>query len=171
MSQPMEIERRWMVAGWPETGTLLKEEAMKQGYITVDPSVRIREGSLLSPEGKPLKTISMLNFKQGHGIARQEIEFQIPPERFEELETFIGLPLITKLRRTYELADGSHLEVNLVDQGMPSEFWYAEVEFSSVEDARAWNPDAVGLADYLSDDITEQPGKSMAVYWSETRLK
>ncbi len=136
MSQPMEIERRWMVAGWPETGTLLKEEAMKQGYITVDPSVRIREGSLLSPEGKPLKTISMLNFKQGHGIARQEIEFQIPPERFEELETFIGLPLIT-----------------------------------SVEDARAWNPDAVGLADYLSDDITEQPGKSMAVYWSETRLK
>ena len=171
MTQPMEIERRWMVTGWPETGTLLKEEAMKQGYVTVDPAVRIREGSLLSPEGTPVKTVCMLCFKQGGGIARQEIEFPIPSERFEQLETFIGLPLITKIRRTYELADGAHLEVNRVDQGLPSEFWYAEVEYSTVEEARAWDPAAVGLSDYLADDITEQPGKSMSAYWAETRLK
>ena len=44
----MEIERKWMVNGWPEGENLpalpLKEEfAMRQGYISVRPTVRIRE--------------------------------------------------------------------------------------------------------------------------------
>ena len=42
----MEIERKWMVNGWPE-GLALKEEfAMRQGYISVRPTVRIREEAL-----------------------------------------------------------------------------------------------------------------------------
>ena len=44
----MEIERKWMVNGWPEGENFpalpLKEEfAMRQGYISVRPTVRIRE--------------------------------------------------------------------------------------------------------------------------------
>ena len=44
----MEIERKWMVNGWPEGAGFpempLKEEfAMRQGYISVRPTVRIRE--------------------------------------------------------------------------------------------------------------------------------
>ena len=43
----MEIERKWMVNGWPEGENFpalpLKEEfAMRQGYISVRPTVRIR---------------------------------------------------------------------------------------------------------------------------------
>ena len=47
----MEIERKWMVNGWPEGENFpalpLKEEfAMRQGYISVRPTVRIREEAL-----------------------------------------------------------------------------------------------------------------------------
>ena len=42
----MEIERKWMVKGWPEGLPLRKEFAMRQGYISVRPTVRIREEAL-----------------------------------------------------------------------------------------------------------------------------
>lgn len=161
----MEIERKWMVNGWPE-GLALKEEfAMRQGYISVRPTVRIREEALTGG-----KTRYVLCFKSGGGLAREEIERDIDPELFNELETkIIGSPLIPKLRRSYLLPDGAVLEVNHVDEGQPTEFWYAEVEYPTVEAARSWQPAAVGLADYLSDEVTDQPGQSMGAYWEQTR--
>ena len=78
-------------------------------------------------------------------------------------------PLIPKTRRTYRLPDGSALEVNHVDAGRPTAFWYAEVEYPTVEAANAWQPAAWGLADYLSDEVTGQPGQSMGAYWLQTR--
>ena len=42
----MEIERKWMVKGWPEESAslpLVREQLMRQGYVTVYPTVRIRE--------------------------------------------------------------------------------------------------------------------------------
>ena len=74
-----------------------------------------------------------------------------------------------QLRRSYRLPDGAVLEVNHVDEGQPTEFWYAEVEYPTVEAARSWQPAAVGLADYLSDEVTDQPGQSMGAYWEQTR--
>ena len=36
--------------------------------------------------------------------------------------------------------------------------------------ALAWDPAAVGLGDYLSDECTGKPGSSMGDYWQQTRL-
>ena len=162
----MEIERKWMVNGWPEQLLPLKEEfAMRQGYISVRPTVRIREEALTGGETKYI-----LCFKSGSGLAREEIEREIDKELFTRLEEkIIGKPLIPKLRRSYQLPDGMVLEVNHVDEGQPTEFWYAEVEYPTVEAARSWRPEAVGLADYLNDDVTDQPGQSMGAYWEQTR--
>ena len=223
----MEIERKWMVQGWPEGYVLLKEEEMRQGYISVKPTVRIREEKLLFCEGEnqmmttsmmsqdeasqkerdetslnavspmsredvlqkerddsslnagslaprsstPLKDEFILCFKSKGRLSRKEIEFPIEEARFRELEDLIGLPLIPKLRRTYQLPDGHHLEVNHVDEGAPTEFWYAEVEFGSEDEARSFDPATVGLGEYLTDDVTEQPGQSMGAYWAATRLQ
>ena len=130
----MEIERKWMLKGWPpeELGLpLLYEQSMRQGYISVRPTVRIRE-----------------------------------------LEDLIGLPLIPKVRRTYGLPDGLKLEVNHVDEGLPTEFWYAEIEYPTAEIARGWNAESISpvLAEYLNDDVTEEPGQTMGAYWIITRL-
>ena len=101
---------------------------------------------------------------------REEIERSIDKELFEELEhKIIGKPLIPKTRRTYRLPDGSALEVNHVDAGRPTAFWYAEVEYPTVAAANAWQPAAWGLADYLGDEVTGQPGQSMGAYWLQTR--
>ena len=167
----MEIERKWMVNGWPEGENFpplpLKEEfAMRQGYISVRPTVRIREEAL-----KGGNTAYILCFKSGGGLAREEIERPIDRQLFEELEQkIIAKPLIGKIRRSYALPDGLVLEVNHVDEGQPTEFWYAEVEYPTVEAARSWDPEAFGLGEYLSDDVTDQPGQSMGAYWEQTRL-
>ena len=168
----MEIERKWMVQGWPEGYPLRKEEEMRQGYVSVRPTVRIREEKLLvSSDGAPLKDEFILCFKSKGRLSRKEIEVPIEEARFHELEELIGLPLIPKLRRTYQLPDGHQLEVNHVDEGAPTEFWYAEVEFGSEDEARAFDPASVGLGEYLTDDVTEQPGQSMGAYWEATRLQ
>ena len=161
----MEIERKWMVKGWPEGLPLKEEFSMRQGYISVRPTVRIREEALTGGD-----THYVLCFKSGGGLAREEIERNIDAELFHDLETkIIGKPLIGKLRRSYLLPDGAVLEVNHVDEGQPTEFWYAEVEYPAIEAARSWQPAAVGLADYLNDEVTDQPGQSMGAYWEQTR--
>ena len=167
----MEIERKWMVNGWPPQELaleLLYEQIMRQGYISVRPTVRIREEVMMGGS-----TEYVLCFKSGAGQVRKEIEMGISKEKFLELEDLIGLPLIPKVRRTYALPDGLHLEVNHVDEGLPTEFWYAEIEFASEEQANAWSASGVSpaLAEYLDDDVTEQPNQTMGAYWVVTRLR
>ncbi len=155
-----------MVNGWPESDLpLLKEEGMRQGYVSVRPTVRIREEALIGGS-----TDYVLCFKSGSGIVREELELSLPKDDFAKIEQFIHLPLIPKLRRTYALPDGLKLEVNHVDEGLPTEFWYAEVEYPDEETARSWDPASVGLSEYLSDDVSEQPGQTMGEYWITTRM-
>lgn len=151
----IEIERKWMVRGWPNNLELLYVEKMRQGYISTSPTVRIRDED----------SKYILCFKSKGKLSRKEIEMEIPKDKFDELEDLIGLPLIDKVRKTYLLSDGHHLEVNLVDE----KFYYAEVEFSNEEEALAFNPQDVNLGDYLDNEVTYQKGQSMATYWIETR--
>lgn len=168
----MEIERKWLVTGWPEAVLSSQEQApvvletqeMRQGYISVEPTVRIREEK--NGDQDPL---FILCFKSGSGIAREEIEFPIEEENFRKLEKLIGLPLVPKTRKTYQLSDGNRLEVNHVDADSETAFWYAEIEYRSVAEARSWSPGEAWLASYLANEVTEIPGYSMGAYWSRTR--
>lgn len=163
----MEIERKWMVKGWPQGLPLLETYRMDQGYISVRPTVRIRKEAL---EGGVTSLI--LCFKgapSADGISRQEIETQIDAELFGKLEKLIGKPLIRKVRKTYRLPDGHRLEVNSVDEGLSTAFWYAEIEYDTEQEAREWQPESAGLAAYLAEECTGKPGSSMGDYWKETR--
>ncbi len=159
----MEIERKWMVSGWPAL-PLLYTEYQEQGYVHSDaPIVRIRMESRQT-------TQYVLCFKSAGLLTREEIEINISREEFDRLSGLIGLPLIRKTRRVYQLHDGLKLEVNMVDEGLPTQFMYAEVEYQDEAQARAWRPEDNGLDDYLTDDVTEKPGQSMSAYWARTRL-
>lgn len=163
----MEIERKWMVNGWPDGLQLLKIHQMDQGYISVHPTVRIRREALVGGD-----TELILCFKGAagaDGLSRQEIETRIEEELFAKLEALIGRPLIQKERRTYLLPDGHRLEVNCVDEGRPSAFWYAEIEYGTEEEARSWKSEEAGLEGYLQEECTGKPGSSMGEYWLETR--
>lgn len=169
----MEIERKWIVSAWPDTSfPLVKEEIMRQGYLCTEPTVRIREENLVlsNDPAVPAGDHFILCFKSRGTLARKEIEFPIAKENFEALEDLIGLPLIPKVRRTYALPEGLFLEVNHVDEGAPTEFWYAEIEFPSEKTAADFQPSSFGLASYLDQDVTGDPGQTMGAYWSLTRL-
>ncbi|MBP3902011.1 MAG: CYTH domain-containing protein [Blautia sp.] len=163
----MEIERKWMVKGWPQADyPLVSEQSMRQGYVSVSPTVRIREEALKDGE-----TEYILCFKSSGGLARREIEMAVPKDKFLELEDLIGRPLIPKVRRTFLLPDGHKLEVNHVDEGLPTEFWYAEIEYGSIEEAENWTPSDTYLETFLSDEVTLDPSQTMGAYWVRTRLQ
>ena len=160
----MKIERKWLTDGWPQGLEEQRRILMRQGYITTQPTVRIRS------EASGDVTEYVLCFKGAagpDGLAREEIETNIDLELFAKLEAFVGRPLIEKEQRRYALPGGLTLEVNQVDRGQPGEFFYAEVEFPTKEAALAWQPGELG--EYLSDEVTGKPGQSMAAYWTETR--
>lgn len=163
----MEIERKWMVNGWPEDLPLLETYQMDQGYISVRPTVRIRREA--KQGGNTELILCFKGAPSADGLSRQEIETKIDEELFGKLEALIGKPLISKERRTYLLSDGKHLEVNCVDEGMPTAFWYAEIEFRTEAEATGWKAEAVGLGNYLDDECTGKPGSSMGDYWEQTR--
>ena len=138
----MEIERKWLIEGFPAGLPLVAQAAMRQGYIATAPAVRIREST-------------------------NEAETPIDKALFQRLEAFIGKPLVTKAFRAYALPGGETLEVSLVDEGLPTQFFYAEVEFPTVEAARAFTPpQGIGLG----REMTEDEGFSMSRYWRKTRL-
>ena len=160
----MEIERKWLVAGWPEGRAPETVYDMDQGYISVRPTVRIRRESAAGGG-----TQYILCFKGKGGLSREEIETPIDAALFSRLCALIGCPLIHKERRDYPLGGGLTLEVTSVDKGAPTAFFYAEVEFSTEEAARAWSPADAGLAGYLADEVTARSGVSMGAYWERTR--
>ena len=161
----IEIERKWIVKDWPEFDLeLLCEQQMRQGYVSTEPTVRIREEAMIGGE-----TEYILCFKSKGGMARKELELSIGKEKFDSIENFIEKDLIGKVRRTYALRDGLKLEVNHVDEGHETEFWYAEVEFPDVETAEKWDPSDAGLESYLDSEVTGIPGESMGAYWLRTR--
>ena len=43
---PLEIERKWMVNGFPDLPLLFSQQ-MRQGYIATHPTVRIREEKMI----------------------------------------------------------------------------------------------------------------------------
>ena len=161
----MEIERKWLVAGWPDGLPLAEEFTMRQGYISVRPTVRIREEAKTGGD-----TAWILCFKSAGGLAREEIERPIDKALFDELaQKIIARPLIEKVRRTYLLPDGCRLEVNHVDAGQPGAFWYAEIEYPTVAAAEGWAAPTAALAAYLACEVTGRPGQSMGAYWEKTR--
>ena len=86
----MEIERKWLIEGFPAGLPLVAQAAMRQGYIATAPAVRIREST------NEAGTQYILCFKGKGTLAREEIETPIDKALFQRLEAFIGKPLVTK---------------------------------------------------------------------------
>lgn len=149
----MEIERKFLIDRFPDLPEL-QRSYMGQGYLCTQPTVRIR--SKRTSAG----TSYRLCIKGKGTLAREELEWEITQDEFHRLEALLPAPLVRKEQRVYQLADGLELECNLVDPEAPTSFYYAEVEFPSIEAANAFQPPS-----FLGREVTEIPGYTMGSYW------
>ena len=149
----MEIERKFLIDAFPDL-PLIEEAQVYQGYLSVDPVVRIR--SKHTDAGTDFK----LCIKGKGSIARTEVELPVSREQFEELRGLLNTEMAHKDYKVYALPDGKRLECSRVDEGTPTEFFYAEVEFASLEEAYAFH-----MPPFLLQDVTEDPYYKMNQYW------
>ncbi|WP_366027355.1 hypothetical protein [uncultured Flavonifractor sp.] len=105
----MEIERRWLVDGWPDLtpDTVLE---MDQGYFAIRPAIRIRRETVVGGS-----TAYVLCFKGKGGLVREEIELELTSDHYHRLKAMLNKPMIQKEQRRYSLPGGLTLEVNSVD--------------------------------------------------------
>lgn len=136
----MEIERQFLVNFIPP----LPEdyEQLRQGYISLEPEIRIRQAG---------DHQFFLTVKRGNGLVREEWETEITVQEFVNLKERLqpGTLMIEKRRYRIALGNGLAAELHLHGRHLAG-FHYVEVEFSSEEQARAFEP-----PDWFGREVTD----------------
>lgn len=133
----IEIERKFLVDKRKMRGLkFLSSEKIFQGYLSRDPTVRVR---LKGERG--FLTIKSLT----RGISRQEFEYEIPTADAEELLKLCGRKVLKKYRR--KIFYGGHVwEIDFF-AGRHAGLILAEVELSSPDEP-------VDLPDWITVEVS-----------------
>lgn len=133
----MEIEKKFLIQKMPDISAYEKKE-IEQGYLCVDPVVRIRKSND--------RYILTYKSKQGVGDAEkleaqvnQEVELPLPEAGYMHLREKVDGHLIQKSRYLIPLPDGHTGELDIF-HGLLSGLVFIEVEFADEEDAAAFLP-------------------------------
>ena len=154
-----EIERKFLIDTFPDDLPLLHTQRVFQAYLSLEPEVRLRRA-----EQDGQVTARSHTIKSGSGLVRREVRIDLSREQFDALAELIPQPFISKDYRVYRLPGGLELECSLVDEGTDTAFLYAEIEFPSVEAAKAFPP-----LPLFKQEVTENPAYRMNRYWRDTR--
>ncbi len=159
MSYELEVERKFLMEGFPTELECLREVHIEQGYLSIEPEVRIHTARDLHTQAVNYR----LTIKGDGELARAEMKTAIDEEFYREALKLMGKEMIAKEYKAYRL--GAYiLEVCQVEPGTEREFFYGEVEFPSVEEAEAFRPIAC-----LGQEVTRDASYKMKNYWKRTR--
>lgn len=139
----MEIEKKFQIRNMPPQLEQFPKKEIEQGYLCVDPVVRIRRSN----------DRYILTYKSNMGLEdrqdaeariNQEIEAVLTCEGYEHLREKVDGHLICKTRYIIPLPDGHTGELD-VFHGYLEGLTLIEVEFEDEDDARAFQaPDWFG---------------------------
>lgn len=120
----VEIERKFLVDKRKLRGVeFLSEEKISQGYLSTNPTVRVR-----LKDNRGFLTIK----SKTRGISRLEFEYEIPAEDAEKLLKLCGRLVLKKYRR--KISCGGHVwEIDFF-AGRHAGLILAEVELSSPDE-------------------------------------
>lgn len=130
----LEIERKFLVNAIPSDLTIKSKKTIYQSYLAVgNEEIRIRA---LVLDGSSFVEYSM-TIKKGTGLSREEIEFSISRETYNQLcEPLLRRPLI-KVRQ--KIIDGNYIfDLDTYCSPTNDELVIVEVEFTSEEEANAF---------------------------------
>lgn len=151
----MEIERKFLISNFPENLKEIARASAEQGYLTLEPQVRIR-----CMEFENGITTYILCIKGKGTLSRIEVETELNATQYSELKSMLDRRMITKEYRKYQLDSGLILECSLVNKGFPEEFMYAEIEFESEDEANSYKPD-----EFLGEELTYSDSFRMSELW------
>ena len=136
-----EIERKFLVRKELLPKELPPGDELEQGYLSTDPTVRVR--LVATPDGTRHAELTI----KGKGmLSRAEFNYPIPPADAEALLRLCGRSL-RKVRRKLGRWDLDHFRTR--------DLWLAEIELKS-EDERFDRPP------WLGNEVTEDPAYSNA---------
>lgn len=133
----MEIERKFLVLSVPDLSNF-EFLTLEQGYLCTKPVVRVR---------KECDTY-YLTYKGKGALAHEEYNLPLTQESYEHLIKKADGNIITKKR--YLIPYLTHtIELDIFEGDLKS-LIIAEVEFDSVEEAKAFTP-----PEWFGEDVTE----------------
>lgn len=161
----MEIERKFLIDKnrLPEDYKSYPAKELRQGYVLHKPALRIRREKNL-PDGD---TKYIMTYKDKGGLARQEINVELPHDAGEKLFSKCDGHIIEKTRylipaEAKDSSSGRELTIELdVFSGEFSGLLYAEVEFDSVESANSYQPpewfgkDLTGIRGFSNSELSQ----------------
>jgi len=135
-----EIERKFLLGELPDWLAERAGERISQGYLTngEGPEIRLRRAG----------EKTLLTVKTGSGEVREELEVELDPYLFRTLWPLTAGRRVNKTRLREPLEGGREAEVDVYAENMAG-LVVAEVEFSSVEESRGFEPPA-----WLGKEIT-----------------
>lgn len=134
-----EIERKFLIKKLPENLENFKNYEIKQGYISTNPTIRLRQ-----QDKKHILTI-----KSSGLMKKQEYELELTKEQFEQLWLKIEGNTVEKIRYIIPLNSGLIAELD-VYKGFLSGFMNVEVEFNSTKDAIMFD-----IPDWFGQEVTQ----------------
>ena len=139
----MEIERKFLADPSALSLDQYSKKEMSQGYISTDPVIRIRRSN----------DSYILTVKSGGLLAHEEFETELTEEQFVRLSAKADGTFLSKTRYLIPYSfSGSELTIELdVFHGALKGLIYAEVEFDSIEAAKAFTPPSWFLREVTED--------------------
>lgn len=125
----MEIERKYLIKKIPENLEQYRSLKIAQGYLCVDPVVRIRRSN----------EDYYLTYKGAGLMVREEHNLPLTKEAYEHMIPKIDGLLVEKTRYLIPLTDNLTAELDIFE-GDFSSLILVEVEFHSVEEADSFTP-------------------------------
>lgn len=145
----MEIEKKFLVKSLPSNLGQYKKKDIEQGYLCLDPVVRIRKSN-----SQYILTYKSMLSGTGDGIsgvkANNEIEAPLTKEGYEHLLGKTDGYIIKKTRYLIPLSDGHTGELDIFSGNLKG-LYFIEVEFADEEDAAGFIPPE-WFGENVSDD-------------------
>lgn len=158
----LEIERKFLLSAFPyiyiEQGVLsmIKQQNIEQTYLAIAEDQQLRVRKLTDLTSKHVEYTH--TFKAGKGMVREEIEYSIGADVYEQLISGRSIRPLIKTRTTCTLRE-SDAKIE-IDQYQQLDLIVAEVEFQTEEKALHYIPPL-----WFGEDISLNKQYSNTVLW------
>lgn len=147
---PLEIERVFLIAAVPDVAAC-RAWRIRQGYLAIGENGEAARVRLVAEarETNGARATALLTVKRGTGSVREEVEVALTSAQAEALWPMTASRRVEKTRYRVPLGERLEAEVD-VFEGALDGLVLVEVEFASLETARAFAPPA-----WFGEEVTQ----------------